>query len=243
MGLSSNILWHQTEFDKLKNILKSKKIKCSYCIETFMGTTGKIAFPMISLSDIALADFIEYIDQYGGQSLGFSRDWVKNKGFNPVWYCEKNQAIEAHKKTLHDQINKKNDDINIYLLSLYYSAYIKPIEGPLYVKSKRKTYENYRFYNEREYRYVPDFKELMEKNILPFLTEEQYEKYKKTNDATTINYEIPFSLDDIKMIIVRTKNQVDEIKKILNYNDKIHIFSHDEIKQNIIGIGHQIEKK
>ena len=50
-------------------------------------------------------------------------------------------------------------------------------------------------------------------------------------------------IDDIKMIIVRTENQANEIKKLLKDNNSIHIFTHDEIKQNIIGIGHQIEKK
>ena len=243
MGLSSNILWHQTNIDNLNKILKSKKLKCAYSLETFMGTKGKIAFPMISLSDIALADFVEYINQYGGQSIGFSRDWAIKQEFNPVWYCEKNQARTEHLKTLLSLIKNKDNNIDMYHLSLCYAAYIKPIEGPLYVKSKGITYENYRYYNEREYRYVPDFKELIDKNILPFLKEEDYDLYREKHGTAIINYEISFSLDDIKMIIVRTENQANEIKKLLKDNNSIHIFTHDEIKQNIIGIGHKIEKK
>lgn len=84
MGLSSNILWHQTDKDGFKDILKSKCLTCSYCLEFFLDKQHKIGFPMISLSDIPIADIEEYLDQYGGYSFGFSRDWVIKSGFNPV---------------------------------------------------------------------------------------------------------------------------------------------------------------
>lgn len=245
MGLSSNILWHQTNIDGFKNILKSKYLSCSYCLESFLDKQHKIGFPMISLSDIPIADIEEYLDQYGGYSLGFSRDWVIKSGFNPVWYCEKsNQATRQHKRMLYDAVknNQKNNNNNlepILTLFFYYGAYMKEIEGPLTVKSKNLIYKNYRFYDEREYRYVPDYNDLLNKGVIPFVDEEQYNNYKAKHGNARIDVTLPFSLNDLKIIIVKTDKQANKLKKLLKAMD-IHIFSHNEIKQSIIGKGHQI---
>lgn len=248
MGLSSNILWHQTNIKGFNAILKSKSLVCSYSLETFLDKNHKLAFPMISLSDIPVADIKEYMSQYGSYLIGFSREWVIKNGFNPVWYCEKdNLALREHRKQLYQTINQRKDaNLNITLLALHYGAYIKDIEGPLYVKSKDITYSNYRFYDEREYRYIPDFNYLLQNNIKPALLEKEYDEYKKTNGNGLINHSVPFTLDDIKILIVKTDKQATELKELIKgKNHSIHIFSHKEIKQSIIGVEHQLitEKK
>ena len=242
MGLSSNILWHQTNKEDFNKILKSKFLTCSYCLESFLDNQHKMGFPMISLSDIPLADIGEFLDQYGGFSLGFSRKWVVANGFTPVWYCEKsNQATRQHKRMLYETV-KNNQKVNNKILTLlfYYGAYMKEIEGPLTVKSKNLIYNNYRFYDEREYRYVPDYDDLLKENIDPILDEEKYNDYKNKHGNTRIDIRVPFTFDDLKVIIVRTDNQVGECKKLLKGAD-VHVFSHNEIKQSVIGIGHQIK--
>jgi hypothetical protein len=248
MGLSSNILWHQTDLKGFNAILKSKCLVCSYSLETFLAREHKLAFPMISLSDIPVADIKEYMSQYGDYLIGFSREWVIKSGFNPVWYCEKsNLALKEHKKQILQTIDKnKNADISLTMLALHYGAYIKDIEGPLHVKSKNTTYSNYRFYDEREYRYVPDFNKLLSKGIKPSLFEEEYHEYKREKGNGLINHSVSFTFDDIKMLIVKTDNQVTQLKKRLkDEKHSIHVFSHKEIKQSIIGIDHQLvtEKK
>lgn len=246
MGLSSNIIWHQTDIKGFNAILKSRCLMCSYSLETFLDKDQKIAFPMISLSDIAVADIKEYMGQYDGYLIGFSREWVIKNGFNPVWYCEKNnQALNAHKKKIyHDSCSDDNVNRDAALLALQYGAYIKDIEGPLHVKSKNKTYSNYRFYDEREYRYVPDFNDLLSKGIMPCLLENDYNEYKKIKGNSLIQSSIPFTLADIKMLIVQTDKQAIKLKqKLKNISQSIHVFSQNEIKQSIIGIGHQIDKE
>lgn len=248
MGLSSNILWHQTDKDGFKDILKSKCLTCSYCLEFFLDKQHKIGFPMISLSDIPIADIEEYLDQYGGYSFGFSRDWVIKSGFNPVWYCEKsNQATRQHTRMLYDRFknppkNNNDDIVPILTLLFYYGAYMKEIEGPLTVKSKNLIYTNYRFYDEREYRFVPDYNELLNKGVKPIVDEGQYNHYKEEHGNTHLNISLPFTFNDLKIIIVKTDKQVKKLKKLFKEKD-IHIFSHKEIKQSIIGKGHQITRK
>lgn len=53
MGLSSNILWHQTNEKGFYNILKSKMLLYSYSLEKIVPLfrLTPIAFPMISVSD------------------------------------------------------------------------------------------------------------------------------------------------------------------------------------------------
>lgn len=204
---------------------------------------------MISLSDIPLADIGEYMNQYGGYLFGFSREWVIRNGFNPVWYNEKNNpAMKKRKELLLESFRKKNEDemTPIITLLLYYSSFMKDIEGPLFVKSKNCTYSNYRFYDEREYRYVPDFDDLLKKKIDPVLREQDYQKYKTNNRSGRIDFSIPFSFNDVEIIIVKTEKQVATVQAALRKiipGASTHVFSHEEIKQNIIGTGHQIIKE
>jgi len=153
--------------------------------------------------------------------------------------------MKTHKQLLMESYaDKKGDTIaSIITLLLYYASFLKDIEGPLHVKSKNCTYSNYRFYDEREYRFVPDYDLLLKKSILPILKEDDYYAYKESNKSTRIDISIPFSFDDLKVIIVKTSKQVETchilLKKMVP-DHTIHIFSHDEIKQTIIGTGHQI---
>ncbi len=56
MGLSSNVLWHQTNKDALLKILKEKCIRFSFSREYFPTSGLSYAFPMISLSDLPFSE-------------------------------------------------------------------------------------------------------------------------------------------------------------------------------------------
>ena len=140
------------------------------------------------------------------------------------------------------RINNNDDIAPILTLLFYYGAYMKEIEGPLTVKSKNLIYTNYRFYDEREYRYVPDYNELLNKGVKPIVDEGQYNHYKEEHGNAHLNISLPFTFNDLKIIIVKTDKQVKKLKKLFKEKD-IHIFSHKEIKQSIIGKGHQITRK
>mgnify|MGYP002450316617 FL=1 len=92
MGLSSNVLWHQTKKDGLMGILKAKKLYFSYSLENILSfrKIGGIAFPMISLCDLPLSEFTDSKWAYGDYAIGLSREWGEKNGFNPVCYCHAN---------------------------------------------------------------------------------------------------------------------------------------------------------
>lgn len=89
MGLSSNILWHQTNEDSFYKILKSKKLLYSYSLEKIIPSFyfKPVAFPMISMSDYPVSEIGSNSWAYGDYCIGFRQIWGVKAGFSPVWYC------------------------------------------------------------------------------------------------------------------------------------------------------------
>ncbi len=231
MGLSSNTLWHQTRKGALEKIIKEKLFSFSYSKET-LPSNKVFAFPMISLCDLPFSEFADYITKYGGYSIGMSKDWGLRNRFNPVWYCNyESCAIEDIKQS-----------------EMFYktSSYIKPIEGELIVRGRK--FNNYRYMDEREVRLTPQKKELQERGIKPYLTVEEYKTYKEqNNNSSKIPLHIPFEWNDIKYIIVQNSDNKDEFRELLKKlgcdNNNIHIYDSKQIKEDIIGIGHNKEAR
>lgn len=226
MGLSSNTLWHQTKKEYILKILKEKRFYFSYSKE-YIPNNEVIAFPMISLCDLPISEFADYINKYGGYSIGMTKEWGIRNGFNPVWYCNYNSLVII-------EIKLSNIFDNIY-------SYIKPIDGVLKVRGKE--YKNYRFMDEREVRLLPSEKEMNDNNLSQYLSAEEYNLYKKqNNNSSLIPLFVQFDWADIKYIIVKNPENKEEFKKLLikygcNFNN-IQIFDINQIKEDFIGIGH-----
>lgn len=248
MGLSSNILWHQSNKDALCEILKTNKFYYSYARELIPGIDKEVAFPMISLCDIPLSEIGEYLEKYGGYSIGVSREWGTKNGFNPVWYCEKESRIATilSQNFVDEIINKKKG--NAKLIDLHVFSYVKYVEGKLI----EHNYENYRFYDEREFRTVYSFSDLLKAKVPPTLNgKDAIDKYKDEHGGKKFVYigdSIPaksFTWGDIKYIIVKKDSEVTEIKDLLKKlnctNRNITVFSHDQIKHDLLGISHSVK--
>lgn len=89
MGLSSNILWHQTKKDAFFKILRSKEFLYSYSIENVFPIKEDqgLAIPMISMSDFPFSEIANNKWAYGDYTIGLSREWGIKNGFSPVLYC------------------------------------------------------------------------------------------------------------------------------------------------------------
>ena len=91
MGLSSNILWHQTNYANLRNIIKSRSLKCSYSLEEVDEILGqKVAFPMISMCDLPISELSEYQGKYGDYAIGLSREWGVKINLRPFGIMNRN---------------------------------------------------------------------------------------------------------------------------------------------------------
>lgn len=249
MGLSSNTLWHQTDINGIKAILESKKLRCSYSLENieFKGRTYpfKVAFPMISIADIPIADIESYLDQYGGYSIGFRRGFVYDKGFSPVWYRYQTSAslvgsYDIFKKMLDKSIREYDMTDKQLWIEI---AHTKNYQGKL----EKYGFSSYRFYDEREWRWVPNFDTLMRENLLPFIKANNYKAFKNNNDICLSRIHeitIDFEYEDIAYIIVKN-NQVPKINKILASKEgtkHILVMDHNHVYHDIIGKLHNISK-
>lgn len=240
MGLSSNILWHQTTLNGLMAILKERTFRYSYSKEMVFNSVDTIAFPMISFCDLPLSEFSEYIGKYGGYSIGVSRSWGIKIGVNPVWYCDfYSNVVHSIMKLLLRELNSSDYGYVYELFEIL--AYIKPMEDKL--KTKRVGYSKYRFSDERELRIVPYLRDLESKSVKPFLYNKLYEEYKvSNNNSSLIELGESFEWSDIKYVIVKNKTDVKRVRKLLKTfncdNEDIGIFYQQQVKADFIGIEH-----
>lgn len=239
MGLSSNILWHQTNETGFYEILKSKRLRYSYCLERIIPKFGlePVAFPMISVSDYPFSEIVNNKWTYGDYCIGFNQKWGEKVGFSPVCYC----SYGSHSlKQINGLLEKamEIDSSQLFNLAMYFFAHMKFVEAPLLTHKKK--FKKYRFYDEREWRVVPTRDETDKVELMPYLAENQYEDFKeKNNGSSLLDIGVDFQYDNIYYIIVKTKDDIPRTRDIVG-ND-IHIFTKPELIEDIIGIDHHEE--
>lgn len=214
MAISTNSIIHYTgSFRTLASILK-EGFRIKYCLEMLdLGKTySKAAHPMLSFCDIPLSDSKQHFAAYGRYGIGLSKTWAIDNGVNPVLYIDKNslfascieEFILERRKTGSNLTNKQKNEI------LRIKSYAKNYSGPL--KRGKINVSSYRFYDEREWRLVPDNKTL---NGAGFsVSSEYYLKDKSTYNARLSGIRIAFTPSDVSYIIVKT---TDEIPKMTNF--------------------------
>lgn len=254
MGLSSNIIWHQSSFEAIQEIIKSQTFICSYSIETIKWRKSEIdvAFPMISFCDIPISDMQEYLThnqtgilngKYGECTIGMTQDWAFNAGMCHVWYldprCNYLREVLPTKKKLLQSLKSRKYHNRWHLLSR-----IKPITGNL----KSKGFIDYRFYDEKEVRYVPSPKSLEAKSVEKILTKNEYDEYKlqratnlgdNTGNSLIPELKLSFKMSDVRYILCYTKSQMERINELLNGQCRdIVIMEYSRIVEEIIGTSH-----
>jgi len=201
MALSTNSVFHFTNnIDALKGIL-SNQFRIKYCLEK-IETKQKIveyAVPMVSFCDIPLSQVINQIKKYGGYGIGLSKPWAKSRGLNPVLYLEKKSTI-LNETLIKAKFADTNSDVVQEFL-----RYTKNYEGELIREDKIN--KNYRFYDEREWRYCPTIKKLGAEQ--PIIHNVEYYKQRKIEINERLSSLIlTFNLKDITYIIVNEESEI-----------------------------------
>lgn len=247
MGLSSNILWHQTNFNGLKSILTDKHFNCSYSLEDIRWKSSKIelAFPIISFCNIPISDLSEYLKdntdntftgKYGKYTIGLKHSWGVKCGLAPVWYHNP-QSLCLHEILQHyEKLESKKWDSFAELVWKILS-HVKNYEGSL----KKYKFKSYRFYDEREVRFVPKLSEIIDANISPLLNANEYNQYKLEHKKSALinNLSLPFNTEDISHILVSSSSQKKRIKDLIGDDGNDIVFlSYKHVIEDIIGLCH-----
>lgn len=241
MGLSSNILWHQTKKDAFFKILRSKEFLYSYCIEKVFPINEEqgLAIPMISMSDFPFSEIANNKWAYGDYAIGLSREWGIRNRFSPVLYCNRGSHIYRHLTELMDEaIKNGNMDSFFNCVSLF--SYMKFVQDTL--ETRYKKYSNYRFYDEREHRLVLDWRK--ETNASLYLSDAEYSDYKKERSSSTLDFGVKFTWEDVKYLIVNSNSNVTEVNNLLkkeNVTRPIYIFTKAQVLEDFVGIEHHKE--
>lgn len=221
MAISTNSVIHYTDrIDHLQGIISSRGFKLKYCSEELylQSSTQNFdaAFPMISFCDIPLSEIKNHIDTYGAYGIGLTKNWAKSIGLNPVLYIEKQSklalSLDKQGERIYGLMKSNKMDFELTEEFFDFISYCKNYEGRL-VRGKINT-DTYRFYDEREWRYIASSEDLKEE--FPVIMGDTYRKDKQAFNDKIKDCLINFSFSDISYIIVDNEDEIPDILKTLN---------------------------
>lgn len=213
MGLSPSTLFHFTSKKGLFGLLK-ENFKIKYCSEQIDHNVKavKIAIPMVSFCDIRISEVSEHIEKYGYYGIGLNKEWAVKNNLNPVIYMNKDSNLCFNSLS---SIRKINVNTNVELIDYLHVAnlvrYMKIYEGDLLRKGK--VVKNYRFADEREWRFVPELENSTTPAFMPWLDINKYQtKEQKDKENLKLKDErLKFEANDILYIIVKSESEINEV--------------------------------
>ena len=207
MVLSSNSLFHFTsKIDYLEDIL-TNGFWPRYCREYGWGGNFDFALPMVCFCDIPLSQIKEHVKFYGEFGIGVSKNWVKNyKTISPVQYIASSSDEFNHITRLITLLKNQEID-NVSLCKL---ARAKKVAGK--TDNKKGECKNKKFYDEKEWRYIPDSQKLSEL-VLAIKKKDVFD----SNEASRITEKckLAVNFDDILYILIPNKNYIPKIIEII----------------------------
>lgn len=234
IDILTNGLQPRYVFEDYKQLLPKYKDK---------NISTEVAVPMLCFCDIPLALVSEHTNEYGEFAIGLSHDWGL-KNLNPIFYLKNNSVLNnflnfIQEKYLNFQLPQDEFE-NRFRVWQDFIAFIKPYSGISLKTNKKKE-----FYQEREWRWVPEIKQAEKTQgvILRILKKEVDEgtiDMEEKNGLLRKNYKLDYMVGDITYIVVpdnKIKKEIaNKIYGMTNLGDIplliSKIISLQEIKEN-----------
>lgn len=219
MAISSRNLFHFTDTeDHLIDILKNGFLP-RYCLEKGWSSSIDFAVLMVCFCDIPLTQIAKHVDFYGKYGIGVSKSWAGNYKITPVQYiASKSKEFNSIGRVLTKLKNKEENDSDCRRLAL-----VKKVFGM--AVRRNQVCGRRKFYDEREWRYLPDAlpaKEL----VLPVLKNENFEP--STYFKNMEHLRVKVDVDSIRYIFIPTE------KTRYSFAEKIEKFCSDSRKRNLL---------
>lgn len=214
MNPKSHTLFHFTkDTEILKKIIK-EGFWPRYCLEDISWLGGGsdfeyMAYPLVSFCDIPLARISEHVGFYGEYGIGLTREWAELNNLNPILYIAGSSHVKLSIRQNilmmsgldNEESKKKSQKYWKYLM-----AYIKPTEGNMVVAGTPVVKE---FYQESEWRYVPDNDEITDVLLRSDYDDEATRNVH--NDKVKMHASLRFTPKDIKYIFVRDDANIPDV--------------------------------
>ncbi len=219
-----------TKWEYLKSPIQSRMISPRYCKEDIkylnIPKLKQIAFPMKCFCDINMHKLDEHLSWYGYYGIGLTKEWGMKNGIQPIQYINPNSPLKNDFKVAFSNALKIEKDsqtkyemqMKNYLL--HQLMYFKPYSGKMENRNNKKKITKC-FTDECEWRYVPDVSKIGYKQIY---YNENILNVGILNDISISMNENPdislkYEFDDLKYIIVKTKEDFKQLSKFINGMD------------------------
>lgn len=220
-GRYPNTLFHYTKNKKALWGILEDNFKISYARERIYGQYEHVFFaaPMVSFCDLRLSEATDHMMSYGDYGIGMSKEWAVKMQLNPVLYLSKMSYLtDKHIlaiNALYDHLQKKVHDLDehYYMTRVYHDLLntyriSKNYEGKL-IRKDGTIDPNYRFANEREWRYFPPWESSFD-GYVPLekiKSDEQKDAYNRKIGGMRLKFEP----DDIRYLIIKDEEERDEL--------------------------------
>ena len=215
VNISSNVLFHFTKtFDIIVSILKNG-LYVHFCpeygvfendVDPEHPTPPPFALPMVCFCDLPLFLIKSHLQFYGPYGIGLKKSWGMEQGISPVLYVHGKALLLYRLSQLYESAsNSKDGHSAIVSALLTVKAYEKPYEGRAW-RDDNIT-RTIRFYNEREWRFVPPLRD-EDAFMLNTAEYEDNTTRESANAKLSKTYPLKFSAEDVLYIIVQTDSEV-----------------------------------
>ena len=215
-NISSDTIFHFTNFVSLKNILINDFIP-HFCLETYhfveQDVYAKVYIPMICFCDIPLGNIKDHIHFYGNYGIGMKKKWAQKNKLNPVFYIDENSDLLEYMSLLLTQFEKTVVDkqhINAVDMNVLFQ-YCKMFDGNMERHGKKF---KRRFYDEREWRYIPNIK--LFKNESVIFEEDYIEPIKSKLNSLMLRFRLEYDPEDINYIIIENESKRNHTLKMID---------------------------
>lgn len=212
MAISSSTLFQFTsQRETLEKILDTKFLWPRYCTEYYWDKY-RFSFPMMCLCDIPLSQSANHIKHYGKFGIGISKKWANGvKELSTVIYTRRDSIL--YKEVL-SILKKHSSGEELSTEEIFLLSRVKKYSGDTYCSpnGKRVLVPSVRFYDEREWRFVPE--QLSSSDI--YVEKNQNIKPISGDNEKTKGYP-RFEYSDIVYLIVSNN---EERVKLINYIDE-----------------------
>lgn len=214
MALSANTLFHFTkDLDTLLSILRSKFYPRA-CFEASLIPDIfdiRMAIPMVCFCDIPLSQISKHVGKYGSYAIGLKKGWAMEQGVTPVLYVHKNSLIP---RTIVSEI--KGIKPQGTSLSEQQMTHLMELLRPIMMMKPYEVLDNdsgkiERFYDEREWRYIPpsDFPDSPDFLLENLVKDGVLNSFNKSKEK----YGVEFNPEVINYIIVEKEQDILPLKR------------------------------
>lgn len=219
-NVSPNTLFHLTGtedgFENFRSILASQKFVPSYSLENYRvmlrGTEDTYcAPPIVCFCNLRLTDMVKkHTDDFGEFGFGFNRRWGQNQGLSPVIYSYPGSNHSDPRSTSREfvrfleNVKDENPSEQMKQSMMRFFCFFK-----LY-KEEDTNQENPIYYDEREWRFVPEIRENEELEQL-IRGGEKDEVQEKVEGLKAImwdqqHHHLDFDLSELKFLLVKNQD-------------------------------------